>query len=123
MNKTKHWMPWIVLLASSAIVPLAHAQESSAMMVASLAQGNKEHGKAIFDHYCAPCHAPGLENPGTMNLSLRINPEEGPLEHRKSLPADYIKYIVRHGLRLMPPFRPTEVSDADLEDLTAYLAK
>lgn len=89
----------------------------------SVVEDNKARGKMVFEHYCAPCHAPGLEHPGTMNLSLRINPEEGPLEQRTSLQPEYIKYIVRHGLRLMPPFRPTEVSDADLDNISAYLAK
>jgi mono/diheme cytochrome c family protein len=30
---------------------------------------------------------------------------------------------VRHGVSVMPPFRKTEVSDADLAALSAYLTR
>ena len=36
---------------------------------------------------------------------------------------DFVKVIVRQGVSVMPQFRKTEISDADLEALAAYLAR
>ena len=44
------------------------------------------------------------------------------LEQRKDLTADYVRVIVRRGLFEMPPFRPSEISDQDLSQLSLYLA-
>ena len=41
---------------------------------------------------------------------------------RKELVPDYVRYIVRRGLYLMPPFRPSEISDEELKALATYLA-
>jgi mono/diheme cytochrome c family protein len=43
------------------------------------------------------------------------------LEDRTNLPPQVTTYFVRNGVALMPPFRKTEVSDADLRDIAAYL--
>jgi hypothetical protein len=45
------------------------------------------------------------------------------LEKRKDLSAGYIRSVVRNGLFEMPPFRPTEITDAQLTELANYLAK
>jgi (+)-pinoresinol hydroxylase len=46
------------------------------------------------------------------------------LEERTDLTAEAVASFVRHGGGgFMPPFRPTEVSDADLKALGAYLAR
>jgi mono/diheme cytochrome c family protein len=39
------------------------------------------------------------------------------------LSADYVRLVVRRGLEEMPPFRPSEISDSELAELGAYLAK
>ena len=45
------------------------------------------------------------------------------LEERTDLSADLIKYDVRHGVGIMPFFRKTEVVNADLEAIAAYLTQ
>jgi mono/diheme cytochrome c family protein len=44
------------------------------------------------------------------------------LEQRSNLTAAYVKLAVRRGVSFMPSFRKTEISDADLALLAAYLA-
>lgn len=88
------------------------------------AQANAEtRGKAVFDHWCAPCHAPGPGHPGTQSLEFRYRGEvPAELEQRENLTPEYVKAIVRQGILMMAPFRKTEITDAELEDLAAYLA-
>src|SRR5690606_13601039 len=45
------------------------------------------------------------------------------LERRTDLSAAYIEAVVRDGYLSMPFFRPTELSDDDLEALIAYLTR
>jgi mono/diheme cytochrome c family protein len=45
------------------------------------------------------------------------------LEDRTDLPAAFTKTFVRKGVSIMPFFRKTEISDADLDALAAYLAR
>lgn len=86
---------------------------------------DKEHGKAVFDHWCAPCHAPGPGHPGTQGLEIKYRGTETPaaLEERTDLTPPLVKTFVRQGVLAMTPFRKTEVSDADLEALAAYLSR
>ncbi len=61
--------------------------------------------------------------PGTHALSLKYRGEKpGLLEERTDLPAEVLKAFVRNGVASMPPFRKTEVTDADLDAIAAYLA-
>lgn len=86
----------------------------------SLAQAN---GEALFQRNCSACHAPGLNHPGTLQLALTRGVESAVLEQRRNLAPDYVKSIVRQGLNAMPPFKPTHISDQELEAVAAYLAK
>jgi mono/diheme cytochrome c family protein len=43
------------------------------------------------------------------------------LEQRTDLNVDYIKYIVRHGLKTMPGFKPTTLTEPELDALADYL--
>lgn len=45
------------------------------------------------------------------------------LEERTDLTAPAIKMFVRHGVLFMPTFRKTEISDADLDAIAAYLTR
>ena len=45
------------------------------------------------------------------------------LEERTDLTVPAIKTFVRHGVLFMPMFRKTEVSDADLDAIAAYLTR
>jgi mono/diheme cytochrome c family protein len=87
-----------------------------------------ERGKAKFEHTCAPCHGEGVGDDGRAMLpgtdALRIK-YQGSLpaliEKRTDLNVDAIRTFVRRGTWSMPPFRPTEVSERDIEDIAAYL--
>jgi mono/diheme cytochrome c family protein len=87
-----------------------------------------ERGKAKFEHTCAPCHADGVGDDGRAMLpgtdALRIK-YQGSLpaliEKRTDLNVDAIRAFVRRGTFSMPPFRPTEVSERDIQDIAAYL--
>jgi mono/diheme cytochrome c family protein len=82
------------------------------------------HGKAVFDHWCQPCHGDGPGKPGTAALqALYRGQKPALLEARTDLAPAVTKTFVRTGVSVMPFFRKTEISDADLEALAAYLAQ
>ena len=81
------------------------------------------HGEEVFRYWCAPCHAPGPRHPGTQALeALYKGAKPAALEQRTDLVPELTRSFVRNGVSVMPPFRKTEISDADLEALAAYLA-
>ena len=43
-------------------------------------------------------------------------------EARTDVTCDVLKVYVRHGSWSMPPFRKTELTDEQLQDIAAYLA-
>ena len=80
-------------------------------------------GKVVFDEWCAACHAPGPRHPGTQALDvLYKGAKPGALEQRTDLVPTLTETFVRKGVSVMAPFRKTEISDAQLADLAAYLA-
>jgi (+)-pinoresinol hydroxylase len=88
-----------------------------------------ERGKAAFDHTCAPCHGTGRGNegramlPGTDALRIKYGGKiPALLEQRTDLTADTIRAFVRTGTFSMPPFRQTELTDAEIADIAVYLA-
>ena len=80
-------------------------------------------GKALFEKHCAECHAPGFGHPGTQRLGWNRGERFAVLEQRKDLSADYVRAIVRRGLFEMPAFRPSEISDQELKELSVYLTR
>ncbi len=85
-----------------------------------------EQGRQVFMHWCASCHAPGDRGvPGTLALKAKYKGTDIPavLEQRRDLSLDFLKYFVRNGASIMPFFRKTEVSDADLSAMAAYLSQ
>ena len=96
-----------------------------AFVTTALAQDDAsvEHGREVFAYWCAPCHAPGPKHPGTQALeALYKGSKPAPLEQRTDLVPTLTQTFVRNGVSVMPPFRKTEISDADLAALAAYLA-
>jgi mono/diheme cytochrome c family protein len=80
------------------------------------------HGREVFAHWCAPCHAVGPRLAGTMSLQTKYEGRvPAALEDRTDLTVPVIGVFVRNGVAWMPPFRPTEISDEDLAALSAYL--
>jgi mono/diheme cytochrome c family protein len=99
----------IVLAAALAACAAAHAQPPD--------------GKAVFEKWCAPCHGDGPGKPGTAALqALYKGAKPALLEQRTDLPPEITKTFVRNGVSIMPFFRKTEISDAELDALASYLA-
>ena len=84
-----------------------------------------ERGKAVFNNWCSACHSRGPQNaPGTTSLQAKYQGSvPAALEDRRDLTPDLVKFFVRNGVAMMAPLRKTEVSDADLEALAAYLTQ
>jgi (+)-pinoresinol hydroxylase len=88
-----------------------------------------ERGRALYQYHCTPCHGPGPGDdgramlPGTAALAIKYRGElPALLEERTDLPAEVLRVFVRRGSWSMPPFRPTEVTNGDIDDIAAYLA-
>lgn len=79
-------------------------------------------GKEVFDHYCSWCHA-AADGPGAMQLARTRGKDQALLTERRKLDPHYIEDVVRHGLKAMPPFAPSDLNDARLKALVAFLAK
>jgi mono/diheme cytochrome c family protein len=92
--------------------------------LASIAQAAEPSGQMVYEHWCAPCHAAGPGHPGTQSLQLKYGGKTpAVLLERSDLSAQAVAAFVRQGVLLMAPFRKTEITDADLAALTAYVAK
>ena len=102
----------LVAVLAVALAPAVFAQDVTV-----------ERGKQVFQNWCAPCHAPGPRHPGTQALDvLYKGAKPGALEERTDLVPTLTQTFVRTGVSVMPPFRKTEIGDADLAALAAYLA-
>jgi mono/diheme cytochrome c family protein len=80
-------------------------------------------GKAVYEYWCAPCHAPGPGHPGTQSLQLKYAGKlPAVLLDRTDLSPQAVAVFVRQGILLMAPFRKTEITDAQLAALASYVA-
>ena len=102
------------VLAGFAASSVVHADDATAVKA----------GDAVFQKWCAPCHGRGADKPGTVALqALYHGAKPAALEDRTDMLPEFVRTFVRHGVSIMPPFRKTEVSDADLAALAAYLTR
>ena len=97
---------------------------------AASAQDQVALGRATFVHTCAPCHGSGPGDdgkpllPGTQSLTWKYKGSKpAVLEQRTDLPAPVLRTFVRRGSWSMPAFRKTEITDAEIEAVAAYLAQ
>ena len=104
----------------SALLALTAAGWTSA---ASAQDALEQRGEEVFDYWCEACHGDGPGKPGTAALEVLYNGEKPALiEQRDDLLPELTRAFVREGVSVMPFFRKTEISDADLDALAAYLA-
>lgn len=112
------WPLWGLLLACG----LAQAAESDVLM--QLAQGRR-----VYDTWCATCHGPGPGRygrglTGTEALEAKYEGKVPPvLDQRTDLTPEFVAVVVRKGMSVMPFFRRTEIDNADLAALGAYLSR
>jgi mono/diheme cytochrome c family protein len=105
MTRACLWMALLLLIAGAAA-----AQD----------QPSTERGRAVYQKWCTPCHGTGLGRPGTTAAAAHgVKPAV--LEQRQDLTAKTIETAVRKGVNFMPRFRKTEITDADLAAIVAYL--
>jgi mono/diheme cytochrome c family protein len=110
-------------LLAALVVALLQGEPTVAQETASV-----ERGRARFEHNCAPCHGDGVGDDGRAMLpgtdALRIKYQgalPALLEQRTDLNVEAIRTFVRRGTWSMPPFRPTEITERDIQDIAAYL--
>ena len=106
-----------------------------ALSVPVLAQAaSPDNGKVVYDKWCVHCHGarvksdfPGTSNamyPGTAALALKYKGQQPALlVERTNLTPEFVKTIVRNGIYGMPRTRKTEINDAELDDVAAYLTR
>ncbi|MDO8608099.1 MAG: cytochrome c [Phaeospirillum sp.] len=82
---------------------------ASAIAGDALAQaaGQWRDANHVYSKICANCHEIGV----------------GPVIKGRNLDPDYYQSVVRHGMRAMPAFRPTDVDDAMLKQVGEMLSK
>ena len=123
------------LFASIAIagMSLAAAQETPAPIASwsrttaldETSGSPADRGAAVYNNWCDACHRNSTQNaPGTRSLELKYRGEiPAALEERADLTPELVEFYVRNGIATMPFFRKTEISDADLQALSAYLVE
>ena len=79
-----------------------------------------DRGREVYQKWCTPCHGTGLGKPGT-SAAAAHGVKPAVLEQRTDLAPKTIETAVRKGFYFMPRFRKTEISDADLGAIVAYL--
>jgi mono/diheme cytochrome c family protein len=100
---------WVVALHASGLA----AQDSAV-----------DRGRQVYDKWCTPCHGAGEGKPGTIAAAaLYRGTKPAVLAERTDLTAAGIKTAVRSGVFVMPRFRKTEVTDADLDAIVSYLTR
>ena len=93
---------------------LLEAPESRAELIAR--------GEAVYEYWCNACHGPEMLKPGTAALAIKYQGAlPASLTERTDMVPEFVEQMVRQGISMMPFFRPTEVSDADLDALAAFL--
>lgn len=106
---------------------LGSALIGSASVLPARAQGSSDPhaaGRAVYTKWCAPCHDPGIMHPGTNALTVKYQGiKPGVLLEWKDLRPETVRQVVRHGISVMPQFRKTEISDAELEALAKFLSR
>lgn len=101
---------WLIMALLAPIAVPAFAQN----------QPQVDRGREVYQKWCTPCHGTGLGKPGTSAAAAHgVNPAV--LEQRTGLTPKMIETAVRHGVNFMPRFRKTEISNADLAAIVAYL--
>jgi len=104
----------------------AGAQEriASSWTTATVSGQGQPRGYVEYEKFCSACHGEGVGRPGTLALQAKYKGAlPALLEKRTDLTPQLIKMYVRNGITVMPTFRKTEISDADLDAIAAYLTR
>jgi len=118
----------LVVMTASAVAQQASFPAPAWSRTTAAAQNRgslTERGAAVFNNWCTVCHGKDVKNaPGTQSLQYKYQGKlPAALEERRDLTAKSVKFYVRKGVATMPFFRKTEIVDADLDALAAYLSQ
>ena len=112
-----------LVLAAGMALAQEVSRSSSWTRTAPRSEG-KPKGYVQFQDYCSMCHGEGAGQPGTMALQAKYKgAQPALLSQRADLTPQLIKLYVRNGISIMPIFRQTEISDADLDLIAEYLTR
>ena len=107
----------------SLLVCLAFLMAIGARVLAQQ-QPAPERAPQVYEKWCTPCHGAGDNKPGTISAgALYKGSKPAVLAERTDLTAAGIRSVVRKGMYIMPRFRKTEVSDAELDTIVAFLTR
>ena len=80
-------------------------------------------GRQVYEQWCIICHDTGIGMAGTEALMRKYKGSVPALLHeREGMTPAFIGTFVRNGVKSMPSFRKTEISEEDLEALGQYLS-
>ncbi len=97
---------------------------TSSWTVATVSGQGQPRGYVEYQKYCSACHGEGVGKPGTLALQAKYKGAlPALLDKRTDLTPALIKMYVRNGVTVMPIFRKTEISDAELDAIAAYLTR
>lgn len=110
-------------IAPGLIAALALILASTALGAAPAAETPEaaQRGEQIFNSRCIFCHGEGLGHPAWQMLAIKKGKDKAEILGRPDLTPVYIKHVVRNGFIEMPPFRPSEISNSDLDALANYV--
>ena len=117
------------MIAAAGMIAGLYGVAGGALAAAPPGPGSIQRGQEKYEYWCATCHAGdpregGRYLPGTASLNAKYKGERpGALADRTDLLSPYIKLVIRRGMEGMPFFRKTEISDAEMDDIAAYLAR
>ena len=103
----------LVLLALGTTIVAAAETESLT--------AKQQEGRALFEATCIYCHnARGF---ATERLRTRLPEDRSVLTERTDLDPAYIRTVVRNGLASMPAYTPTDLNEAQIQAIAAYLTR
>lgn len=86
-------------------------------------EGSEEPGAALFARHCVHCHGDDAEATGTLQLARTRGQDKALLAGRQDLPPEYIQFVVRNGLKAMPGFLPSEITEPEVRVLADWLRR
>jgi mono/diheme cytochrome c family protein len=126
MKKTAAFLivAFAILFATKPTAAQDGASRSHAWTTVTVNGEGQPRGYVQYQNYCSMCHGTGAGKPGTLALQAKYKGAlPALLDQRTDLTPPLIKTYVRNGISVMPIFRKTEISDADLDAIAAYLTR
>ena len=105
--------------ASNTETNTTEAKTTGARTTGASTTGASSPGAELYERRCAACHRGN--GPGVFMLERRVGLEQAILEDRDNLTVAYLAAVVRNGIGSMPRFSRGELTDDELQTLSAYL--